>query len=251
MRQLFKLVHNENIKLYFKKSIHLMLATLVILTISSAFIMRIYDIAPKTENVWSSIEVQVWLIFIANIFAAVVASGVVSNEFNWGTIKFLLIQPVSRNMILLSKYINIIIFAAILTIIIFLFSFITNTFLYLTNLGDIIVYKSFIKIVSIFFMKYIEIIGYSTIAFMFSVISRNTSFALGFSLVAIFIGPAIEYYLPNKYLLFTNLNLLQHINDNGTINNENLFLSVKVIAFYLFIFNVISWTVFNKRDLGN
>jgi len=235
VKHLFRLIYNENIKLYLQRSTQAMLASLIALTIFSAFIMRIYAIAPEKQGIWGAMSGELWLMFFINIFSISIASGIVANEFNWGTIKFLLIRPFSRSKILLSKYITVIIFSALLTFLLFIFSFATNSLLYTNNLGN----QGFSDILMLFLLKYPEIFMYSTIAFMLSVLSKSSSLALGFSLVIVFIGPIIAYYLPNKYLLFSNVDLTR----------GDLRFSIAILLIYTIIFNFISWIIFLKRDI--
>ena len=72
------------------------------------------NIAPVTEsNIWSFMNDMVASIGFISIFTIIVAAGIVANEFSTGTIKLLLIRPVSRFKILCSKYVGSLLFSAI------------------------------------------------------------------------------------------------------------------------------------------
>jgi ABC-2 type transport system permease protein len=193
---LLNLIYNENIKLYYRKNTVAMIISLAVMTVLFAVVARVYDYAPNRVNVWDAMGREVWLMLIVTVFTLIVASGIIANEFSWGTIKFLLIRPISRSRILLSKYIALIFYSLLMTTIVFSLSFITNSCLYsytpnLTHLPTIegekaIVHNTLYSTFTIFALKYLEVVMYGTIGFMASVLSRNTAFATGFSLITMF-----------------------------------------------------------------
>ena len=50
------------------------------------------------------------MIDFAGLFTIIIAAGIVASEFNWGTIKLLLIRPIKRGKILVSKYMTVLLF---------------------------------------------------------------------------------------------------------------------------------------------
>src|SRR5699024_3977807 len=56
-------------------------------------------------------QTNIGTLSIISLFTIIIAAGVVAHEFRWGTIKLLLIRPISRSAILLSKYISVLLFA--------------------------------------------------------------------------------------------------------------------------------------------
>ncbi len=76
----------------------------------------------KNYNVWTFVQDASNLISLAGLFTIIISAGIVASEFNWGTIKLLLIRPINRSKILASKYLTVILFALFLiAIIIYLF----------------------------------------------------------------------------------------------------------------------------------
>ena len=74
-----------------------------------------HNISPNEEySVWGFVGDAANLIQFAGLFAIIIAAGIVSSEFNWGTIKLLLIRPIDRGKILASKYMAVIVFAFML-----------------------------------------------------------------------------------------------------------------------------------------
>ena len=81
------------------------------------------DIAPVVaKNAWSFMSEGMGAIGIIAVFVIIVAAGMVSSEFSWGTIKLLLIRPISRSKILLSKYLTLLLFAGLLLTLLYLVS---------------------------------------------------------------------------------------------------------------------------------
>ena len=78
-----------------------------------------HNIDPNQMTGWEFVEDATGLMTLITIFAAVIAGDIVASEFTWGTIKLLLIRPVSRTKILLSKYVATLLFVVLLCVILF------------------------------------------------------------------------------------------------------------------------------------
>lgn len=70
------------------------------------------------------------VISFAGLFVITVAAGIVANEFSWGTVKLLVIRPISRFKILLAKYVTVLLFALALLFILFASAGITGLALF-------------------------------------------------------------------------------------------------------------------------
>ncbi len=81
-------------------------------------------------NGWSFVKDSSELILLAGLFTIIVSAGIVASEFNWGTIKLLLIRPINRSKILLSKYLTVLLFALLLLVSLFVYSAILGTILF-------------------------------------------------------------------------------------------------------------------------
>ena len=61
-----------------------------------------HNISPNQDySLWEFVSDTSNLIQFAGLFAIIIAAGIVASEFNWGTIKLLLIRPIDRGKILL------------------------------------------------------------------------------------------------------------------------------------------------------
>lgn len=256
---MLKLIWNENLKIFSRKSSLLMLAALSLLTVFSSILTKRYSIFPG--SLWDGMDNQYYLIFLVKIFALIIAGGIVADEFAWGTIKLLLIHPVSRSKILWSKYLTVILFCILLTVWLFLNSFVSNALLYGsqhpggTFLNNAFAISTFSSVTLEHGLGIIEAVMYASLAFMLSVVSRSSALSIGLSLICMFVGPQITSYLRTfslyKYILFANLNLSSYFDARVPIpHGMSLGWSLAVLGVYDSFLLVCSWWVFNKRDVS-
>lgn len=252
---MLKLIYNESLKLLYQFNVLVMALTIPILTIFSSILMRRLNISPASQNAFGGIQDQLWLTIFVNLFIIIIASGIVANEYNWGTIKLLLIRPISKSKLLLAKYLTVALFGFLFLAVLFVFAFFVNYFLYgLGNPGESILLgkigskdfyaSTFIGILKIYLLRYSEVFTYGTIAFMLSVISKSNAFAAGFSIILMFVGPLLSSFIDFKYYLFSIIDLAEIYN-----GDEGFDFSLIALSFYIIIFNLISGVIFIKRDV--
>ena len=122
MHRFFNLVLNENMKIYRRLSTWIMIIILVFLEIGNAISKKRFP--DQSENsIWGVVNSSETLISAISLFVIVIGAGMIANEFTAGTIKLLLIRPIMRWKILLSKYISTLFFAIVMLLILFTISF--------------------------------------------------------------------------------------------------------------------------------
>ncbi|GAA3722071.1 ABC transporter permease [Salinicoccus jeotgali] len=201
---------------------------------------------------------------LINLFTIIVAGGIVANEFRWGTIKQLLIRPIPRATILLSKYIAVLLFALLTMLSLLVMTFIIGAIMYglpsagpetLVNRPEGLSHNGVMSEIMLQYgFKLINIIVLATFAFMISSIFRSSALAIGISMFLMFAGTtasvAMSQYAWSKFVLFANTDLAVYFNSMGPIREEmTIGFSVAVIAVYMLIFIVAAWSVFTKRDV--
>src|SRR6185312_4031151 len=73
------------------------------------------NLSPYEEySIWSFVGDASNMILLVGMFSIIIAGGIVASEYNWGTIKLLLIRPIDRGKILVFKYMAVIAFSLIL-----------------------------------------------------------------------------------------------------------------------------------------
>ena len=223
-----------------------------------------HDIKPTNNStLWGFIEKTTTILSFIQIVVMIYASSMVSKEYNWGTIKFLMIRPVTRVQFLTSKYISLLIFSIILYCSLFVVSLVIGTIIFGIDLSHLVTLKLSdgkiieVNVLSQILFKYscafLELIVYSTIAFMISTILKSNGAAIGSSIFIAtsggIIAAAFSKYEWSKYLLFTNTNLSMYDKGNVLVNNTTFNFSVTVMIVYTFIFLLITFLTFNKRDV--
>lgn len=217
-------------------------------------------------SVWDFVEDGSQLISVAGLFIIIVAAGLVANEFTWGTVKLLLIRPISRKKILLSKYMTVLLFGIFMLSTLFAYSFILGILLF--GLPDIsyphliyqegTVYEQSMLLHSVihYGLSSISIFMLITMAFMISTVFRNSSLSIGISIFLMFMGNTVTYFLASrfewaKYILFANTDLTQYLEGSPLIPGMTLTFSIGMLLVYFIVFQLLAFLVFNKRDVAS
>ncbi|CEG26567.1 ABC transporter permease [Bacillus sp. B-jedd] len=225
-----------------------------------------HDMAPPTgTHVWSFVDNSQSFISIVGLFTIVIAAGIVSSEFSWGTIKLLLIRPISRPKILLSKYLTVFLFGVCLLALLFSFSLLVGLLLFgfpdspsphLVFSGGHVYERSMgLQLVAEYLLSSIDILMVATMAFMISAVFRNSSLAIGISLFLLLTGGTLTMLLASKfewakYLLFANTDLTVYLDGTPLISGMTLGFSIIMLTIYFGFFHFLAFWVFSKRDVS-
>ena len=225
-----------------------------------------HHIPPREKySVWSFVKDSSQLIVLAGLFIIIVAAGIVASEFNWGTIKLLLIRPINRTKILLSKYLTVLLYAIFMLAILFVFSTVLGAILfgmpdeavtYLNyNNGQVTEQNIVAHLLIYYGLSSIDMIMLVTMAFMISSVFRNSSLAIGLSLFLLFTGGRFTTLLAMKftwakYLLFANTDLMQYVEGAPLVEGMTLSFSVLMLLAYFALFQFLAFFVFQKRDVA-
>lgn len=246
-------------KIYRRLRTWIMLGLLAIFSMVLPFVFYMAG-AEERPNVWEVTMLSMTVTFFLNIiFAVVIAGDSVASEFSWGTIKLLLIRPWSRSKILLSKYISVILFGIISSLVLFIVTFLFSNiwFNYEGNTGMISSSWSDMSYTLLTLgSRYVELVLITTIAFMISTLFRSSTFAM---VVALFILFTKDIFLAllnpekfewMKYVIFTHMDLRGYMDNPVGPAGSTLLFSVIILAIYYICFLIISWMVFKKRDVS-
>lgn len=222
------------------------------------------DIKPLGYGAWQYTYENASLLSLVSLFTIIIGAGIVSSEFKWGTIKLLLIRPISRTMILLTKFVAVLVFALITLIFTLLSSLLVGAIFFGFEGFDPYFVTSTINgyehlsLVGETFSSYgyniVNLIMMTTFAFMVSTIFRNNSLAIGLAIFLMLSGnmivAAFQKYDFAKYILFANTDLKQYETGDVWIEGMTLGFSVTVLIVYFVLFMALSWMFFNKRDVA-
>ena len=206
------------------------------------------------------------MISLIGLFVITVAAGIVANEFSWGTVKLLVIRPISRFKILLSKYITVLLFALALIAILFASAGITGLVLFGTGdgsqvhlayaNGSVKEQSMILHLAGSYLLHSISLLMMSTMAFMISAVFRNSSLAVGISIFLLVMGGTVTNLLAMKfdwakYILFANTDLTQYVDGMPLVSGMTMGFSIAVLAVYFIMFQVLAFGVFTKRDIAS
>ena len=199
-----------------------------------------------------------------------IAGTIVSEEFNKGTIKLLLVKPYTRNQILLSKFLTVLIISAFVIVSTILMQILVGGILF--GFGSIfepvVVYNlsaNAIQEINIFAYLGIQtltqlpiIILLATLAFAISTIFSNSALAITISLLG-YMGAsiinqlAIAYKLTfMQYFVTMNWDLSQYLFGGlPYMEGMNLITSIIVCVVYLLIMLIPTFIIFKKRNIKN
>lgn len=223
------------------------------------------DIKPVPYDAWQFVIDNAMLSSLISLLTIIIAGGIVANEFRWGTIKQLLIRPISRTVILLSKYIAVLVFALITLAFLLLLSWATgaiffgvagaNPELVINNSEGIVSVSAIGEVISGYGFKLVNLFMMATFAFMISSIFRNSALAIGLAVFLMMAGTSIVTFFADKawskYILFANTDLTVYNSQMGPVNEEmTMGFSIGVLVVYWIIFMLASWFVFTRRDVA-
>lgn len=251
-------------KIYRRVRTWIMLGFVVLVPVAMSLLFYVAMGDQEVGNNWSIMEIETQVIMVLiTIFTVVKASETVAGEFTWGTIKLLLIRPWSRSSILLSKYIATLLFALFFTVVGFLATFLSTVafFGYSGSASDMMgvsVTDPWSYMLQYYGLQFVSTMVIVTFGFMMSSAFRSSGLAIGLSIFLLLSGNLLSQLLSLtdkawvKFVMFQNLNLTAYLagDDPFPHHDTTLGFSLAVLAGYVIVFNIISWTVFRKRDIA-
>ncbi len=249
---MINLITNEYIKQISRPRMWISLGIIVFInSLASIFVYMLFD--GIQFSFWEYMRISSNLLLVIQVFCLIIAGDIVSSEFTTGTVKLLLIRPIKRNTILLSKYLTLIVFATILT---------TAHFLFSALLGILWFYDSFFTLDSSFFivtgayvLRFVEMVIMCSFAFVLSVMTRSSSFAIGTTIFITFTANTIFTLLNErgmewgKFVLFANSDLQQYFFGTPPFEGMSFGFSVVVILFYMFVLGGMAVLFFGRKDI--
>ncbi|GAA4705830.1 ABC transporter permease [Brevibacillus fulvus] len=264
MSSLQNLIKNEYAKLFKRKRTWLMFGSLVAINVVAGFVAYRYlqgnTVPIANRSLWGFVAMLQNGSILIVLYSLAIASSIVSSEFALGTIKFLMIRPVSRTKLLLSKMLTVLSLIILFYLTLFVCSCLAGGLAYgfsspiqAGTAADLDTADSFYTAIKAYAYGMIETVMFAALAFMFSVLARSTSLAMGIALPLYMLGGLsnllIAKYGWSRYWLFVNLDLEMY--DRGLPFQAGMTLgfSLTVLAVYLALFVAISFVVFQKRDI--
>ncbi|WP_408006289.1 ABC transporter permease [Pseudalkalibacillus sp. A8] len=254
---MFNLIRNEHIKIFYRKGNQVLLLTFAIGCLLLALMTKnILSTSGENESFADYFIFSTNFLFLLQFVSVIIAGSIVANEFDWGTIKFLLIRPAQRSKILFSKYITALLFGVYLFVSYLILGLLFGLLFFgVSDLtGD---FENFGYIILRYMTSFIEVAVMATFAFTLSTVFRSSVIATGTSIFLILTGRTFVEVLAHyqvswgKYILFANTNLTQFFSGNRPLFSDMTLSGSLVILFiYLAILLTASWYSFSRRDVS-
>lgn len=205
------------------------------------------------------------------IFLAVIIVSMMANEYSYGTLKQNLIDGMSKKEFVISKFLAILLFAAVSTLFVFIVSLILGLCFSSFNETGIIFSR-----MEYLFAYFVKLLGFFSFCLFLGVLIKRSAFALGF-LFLWFVFEMISYAIAynnfgNTVLVdkvydffplmsmwslisepFTKLNAVRTIESQVGIENVKDYSvhisSILIVLAWVVIFNFLSYKIIKKRDL--
>lgn len=220
---------------------------------------------PEQITFWTVFLTSTSLVTVVALLAIVIAGGIVSSEFSQGTVKFLLINPVKRWKILMSKYFTVITVGYIMLCILFVvmipitglmlgFDGFSTPYIYVSG-GDVKEMPTLLYAAEQYLMKSVEMVVMSTLAFAISSLVRSTALAIGVSVFTMCIGSTVTRLLSQlgqdwaRFLVFANTDLASISKGYSIFAQHSLTFAVGVLIAHMVVFLLTAWDGFTKRSV--
>ncbi|MCM3738214.1 ABC transporter permease [Bacillus cytotoxicus] len=256
---MLKLIQNEFLKLHAKKSMYILLAVLAILEIAGVAIIKWALPEMKMEGFIMFAEQTIGLIAkFATVFGITLASRTITEEFQKGTIKQLLIRPRKRITILFSKYITVL----LATIFVCITSLLTAILIGFIAFGGGVGEVTFAILLKSFGYNMLPTLFYPTVALVLANIFRKSILPLVITLFFFFLegtfGILVFQFAQGvaKYVVMFHLNL--NVYDSNEFLNQGakpmfseftFTTSLLFVLAHFVVLLVISSALFQKRDV--
>lgn len=223
------------------------------------------DISNTPTTAWTAMLKFSGLVEMIMVFIIVIAADIVAGEYSSGTMKLLLIRPHSRSTILFSKYIAVTLVGLVMLVLLLVSAYFTNLLLFGTGGADVtdlfinqqslIVQKNvMIQVIKLYGLSVFPILSYITLAFTISTILKNSTLAVGISLVTMIIGNSMVEATAKikwlKYLPFANSDMTRYIFHLQVRPEMTMMFSISILLAYICILILISWRIFTRRDVS-
>lgn len=227
----------------------------------------IYNTSDAREfllNVFSKYELFIIITIV------LIAGAIVSDEFNKGTIKSLLVRPYSRTKILLAKFITVLITVLFIMVVTVILQFIIGGILFgfdSLSIPNVVYNFKTGKIMEVGILKSIICTGLGklpiyvllgTLAFALSALFNNTAVAITITLLGYMASSMVNqfaYYYDMEWLKFfvtPNWDFTQFFYGNlPLIKGMSIPLSIIICLVYFVIMIIPTFVVFNKRNIKN
>ncbi|MFC3746685.1 ABC transporter permease [Paenibacillus sp. GCM10012306] len=248
MRNLNRLLVNEWLKLFKKRSFFVPYALLIGMSFIAGYVIQSFmkGMFSSVYDFTATMSYTQGLGQVVTIMAIIGSSGIVAKEYSQGTIKFLLIRARSRTSILASKYITALLYGLSLTLVTGGALFISGSIWFGFSGAE----GGWLGILSSLGYSYVYTLVYITLAFMLGILTTSGGATIGITMLMLMLDKTViqkEFY---KYWLFPNLDLSVYRDGGVPLPGMTLSFSIAILAIYVLLFLLAGFMVFRRRDVA-
>ncbi|MFB7139319.1 ABC transporter permease [Gottfriedia sp. NPDC056225] len=191
------------------------------------------------------------------------ASNMMSKEYQWKTINFLLVKPSTRRMIYYAKFISLAILYFIFSFAIIIYSFIIGSALnglsfstqpILQYVNNHVVEQSILpSLIHDYIINLLPYLFFVAVAYFLSTVLRTSSISLLISIILLSTSDVIATLLKvkdwSKFLPFMHTDLSVYTNGINIENGMRIEFSITVLVIYILLVLVTAGEIFKKRDV--
>ncbi len=249
-----KLVTNEWLKMYKKRSFFIPYAAIAVVIGLVAYMMKSFSLSDGmpsglefTAGMFSKNGMGQLLTFLAIIGTA----GSVAKEHSLGTIKLLLIRAQSRGKILAAKYVSVLAYILSLSLFALAVSLLAGGLLFGFQARE----AGWEDVTLTVLAQLAYSLIYVTVTFMIGVFTRSTGATIGVGMILVLLESLVVGLLSRydiiKYVLFTNVDLSVYLEGGiPPVQGMTPAFSLIVLAVYMILFLGASFVTFKKRDVA-
>ncbi len=235
---------------------------------ASAFRASADDLDEATEETsrfWTLARAGVGTVSIVGLFSIILGAGMIASEFGKGTVKFLLITPVSRWKIVLAKYCSLLLntglFLLVLMVANILFAVIfcggRDLFLPALSVSGGVVHRSspILTLIGYYLLEMVGVTVTATLAFAISSLFRNSAAAVGVSMLVLYGGNLFNTILAaagadwGRYLIFANLNLSSIRSGPTYYPHQSVGVAVVILVLHMAVFLLTAFDAFDRKEI--
>ncbi|MEK4516417.1 ABC transporter permease [Paenibacillus sp. FSL H8-0122] len=248
MRKFNLLVLNEWLKISKKRSNIIPYVILLVLSLAVGYMTRTFaaDMYASAADFTADSLQPRGIGQLLAILIIVGTAGIVSREYNQGTIKFLLIRARSRTAILASKYVTVLLYTLSMQVVATVGLFLSGAVFFGLSGGE----AGISEILTSLLYSTVYCTVYATIGFMLGILTKSTGVTIGATIFATTIDKLVisrDFY---KYVLFPNLNLAAYQDGGAPMQGMTLSFSIILLCIYMALFLLAGFAVFRRRDVA-
>ncbi|MDM5215477.1 ABC transporter permease [Bacillus velezensis] len=253
---MFKLTANEHMKLFNRKVSLVALILMAVLQFIMALVIKRLVISSGTdENFIGYMAYAPGLNILLEALTIVIAATIISAEFDKKTIKFLLIRPVKRERIFVSKLITVFLVSLYLYAAYYILSLLFGMAFFgvsVTSESGTLLMNT-LKVIG---TNWVEAFAMACFGLLCSSVFRNSAMAVILSFIVLYGAKSLVTIMSlfqNKwgsFLLFANTDLTQYMSGAKPLfaGMTPLF-SAGIIIIHIVFFLAVAWWSFCKRDV--